>query len=110
MEVVYEGIRLTPEYIAESALQEGVHVVGLSLLSGSHPTLLPEVNRCMQERGIGDIPIFAGGIIPQDDLLKFGPNNVRKVYAPRNYNLNQIMSEIVDIVAKANNISLSENG
>jgi (2R)-ethylmalonyl-CoA mutase len=109
MEVVYEGIRLTPEQIAESALQEGVHVVGLSILSGSHPTLLPEVNRCMQERGIGDIPLVLGGIIPQDDLLKLGLDNVRKVYAPRNYNLNQIMSEIVDIVAEANNIKLPEN-
>lgn len=107
MEVVYDGIRLTPEQIAESALQEGVHIIGLSVLSGSHMWLVKEVMRCMQERGIEDIPIVLGGIIPEDDtkkLLEF----VKRVYTPKDYNLNIIMDEIIDVVALSNNIVLDE--
>lgn len=106
MEVVYEGIRLTPAQIAESALQEGVHVVGLSILSGSHLMLVPEVVRCMEERGLKEIPLVLGGIIPDDDIEKMGLDTIRKVYAPKDYNLDQIMSEIADIVAQANDITL----
>jgi len=107
MEVVYDGIRLTPEQIAESALQEGVHIIGLSVLSGSHMWLVKEVMRCMQERGIEDIPIVLGGIIPEDDtkkLLEF----VKGVYTPKDYNLNIIMDEIIDVVALSNNIVLDK--
>ena len=107
MEVVYEGIRLTPEQIAESALQEGVHLVGLSILSGSHMSLVREVVRCMKERGLADIPIVLGGIIPPDDAEKLS-EVVEKVYTPKNYNLTRIMSEIVDVVASANKVRLEE--
>jgi len=106
MEVVYEGIRLTPEQIAESALQEGVHVVGVSLLSGSHLQLVPEVVRCMKERGLEDIPVVLGGIIPEADVEKMKLDAIRRVYAPKDFNLNDIMSEITDIVAEANNLTV----
>jgi (2R)-ethylmalonyl-CoA mutase len=106
MEVVYEGIRLTPEQIAESALQEGVHVVGLSILSGSHLKLVPEVLLGLKERGLEKLPVLLGGIIPENDIRKMPPESIRRVFAPRDYNLNQIMSEIVDIVAAANAVTL----
>ena len=106
MEVVYEGIRLTPEQIAESALQEGVHVVGLSILSGSHLKLVPEVLRGLKERGLEKLPVLLGGIIPENDIRKMPPESIRRVFAPRDYNLNRIMSEIVDIVAAANAVIL----
>jgi len=106
MEVVYEGIRLTPEQIAESALQEGVHVVGLSILSGSHLKLVPEVISALRDRGLKRLPLVLGGIIPQSDLAKMSDECIRRVFAPRDYNLNQIMLEIVDIVAAANHIQL----
>jgi (2R)-ethylmalonyl-CoA mutase len=107
MEVVYEGIRLTPERIAESALQEGVHVVGLSILSGSHLSLVPEVIRCMKQRGLESIPIVLGGIIPKQDIPKMDLSIIRRVYAPRDFDLNRIMNEIIDVVAQANDIKLS---
>jgi (2R)-ethylmalonyl-CoA mutase len=106
MEVVYEGIRLTPEQIAESALQEGVHVVGLSILSGSHLKLAPEVIRGLEERGLGNLPVVLGGIIPEIDLKKMPHASIRRVFAPGDYQLGRIMLEIVDIVAAANGISL----
>jgi (2R)-ethylmalonyl-CoA mutase len=106
MEVVYEGIRLTPEQIAESALQEGVHVVGLSILSGSHLKLVPEVLRGLEERGLGNLPVVLGGIIPEVDLKKMPHASIRRVFAPRDYRLDRIMLEIVDIVAAANGVTL----
>lgn len=108
MEVVYEGIRITPERIAETALQEGVHVIGLSILSGSHLSLVPDIISCMKERGLDDIPIVLGGIIPEEDAKKLDADIVRKVYTPKDYNLNKIMSEIVDVVVAKNNINLDD--
>ncbi len=103
MEVVYEGIRLTPAKIAETAMQEDVHVVGLSILSGSHLQLIPEVTRLMKEKGLGDVPVILGGIIPKADIDALTPDTVRKVYTPKDYNLNAIMSDIVDLVEKGLN-------
>jgi (2R)-ethylmalonyl-CoA mutase len=106
MEVIYQGIRLTPEQIAEAALQEGVHVVGLSILSGSHLFLIPEVLRLMKEKGLGQVPLVAGGIIPESDkniLLKQG---VAKVYTPKDFELNTIMEEIATVAAQARGIDL----
>jgi (2R)-ethylmalonyl-CoA mutase len=104
MEVVYEGIRLTPKHIAESAMQEGVHVVGLSILSGSHTNLVPDVLKYMEERGIGNIPVVLGGIIPENDIQGMFVAGVKKVYTPSDFDLNQIMMDIVDVVAEANHI------
>ena len=106
MEVVYEGIRLTPEQIAESAMQEGVHVVGLSILSGSHAELIPEVMKNMEARGIGDVPVILGGIIPRNDIPAMYGAGVKKVYTPEDFDLNKIMMEITDVVAEANHIEL----
>jgi len=108
MEVVYQGIRLTPDEIAETALQEGVHVIGLSILSGSHTSLVPEVVRCLNERGLAKIPIVLGGIIPEEDVHQMKLPAVKKVYAPKDYRLNQIMTEIVDVVAQAHDVELGK--
>jgi (2R)-ethylmalonyl-CoA mutase len=104
MEVVYEGIRMTPEQIAESALQEGVHAVGLSILSGSHLKLVPEVISCLKQRGLKGVPVILGGIIPQADIEKMHLAGIQKIYTPKDYDLNQIMSEIIDTVASTDTI------
>ncbi len=98
MEVVYQGIRLTPEEIAESALQEDVDVVGLSILSGSHLELIPEVVRILREEGV-EAPVLAGGIIPPADAERLRAAGVDGVYTPKDFDLNRIMGEIVDLVS-----------
>ncbi|MGQ3671135.1 methylmalonyl-CoA mutase family protein [Xanthobacter sp. TB0136] len=98
MEVVYEGIRLTPAEIVNAALEESVHVVGLSILSGSHVPLVRDVMERMRQEGLDDVPVVVGGIIPAEDetaLLSFG---VAAVYTPKNFELNRIMADIVSIV------------
>ena len=106
MDVVYEGIRLTPEQIAESAMQEGVHVVGLSILSGSHRKLIPEVIRQMHRRELNQIPVVLGGFIPEEDMLEMYTAGVSKIYTPKDFNLNQIMYSIAHVVAAANDIDI----
>jgi ethylmalonyl-CoA mutase len=98
MEVVYEGIRLTPAQIAASALQEGVHVVGLSILSGSHRELIPDVIAKLRESG-ADAPVVVGGIIPEADALKLREAGVAAVYTPKDFDLNAIMRDIVGLAA-----------
>uniref|UniRef100_UPI003AA9AEAF methylmalonyl-CoA mutase family protein n=1 Tax=Terasakiella sp. TaxID=2034861 RepID=UPI003AA9AEAF len=98
MEVVYEGIRLTPAQIVNAALEEGVHVIGLSILSGSHIPLVTEVLDRMKEADINDIPLVVGGIIPPEDeavLLKAG---VSRIYTPKDYEINMIMADIVGLI------------
>ena len=99
MEVVYQGIRLTPEQIAESALQEDVDVVGLSILSGSHLELVPEVVRLLAEDGL-NVPVVAGGIIPPEDARSLIESGVAGVYTPKDFDMNEIMAEIIEIVAQ----------
>jgi (2R)-ethylmalonyl-CoA mutase len=98
MEVVYEGIRLTPAEIVNAALEEGVHVVGLSILSGSHVPLVKDVVARMREAGLDDIPVIVGGIIPPDDADTLRAAGVAAVYTPKDYELNRIMADIVRIV------------
>jgi ethylmalonyl-CoA mutase len=98
MEVVYEGIRLTPAEIVNAALEEGVHVVGLSILSGSHVPLVKDVVARMAEAGLEDVPVVVGGIIPPDDEVVLRAAGVAAVYTPKNYELNRIMADIVRIV------------
>jgi ethylmalonyl-CoA mutase len=98
MEVVYEGIRLTPAEIVNAALEEGVHVVGLSILSGSHVPLVKDVVARMAEAGLEDVPVVVGGIIPPDDETVLKAAGVAAVYTPKNYELNRIMADIVRIV------------
>ncbi len=99
MEVIYQGIRLTPEQIAESALQEDVDIVGLSILSGSHLELIPEVVRLLAEEGV-DVPVVAGGIIPPEDAERLREGGVAGVYTPKDFDMNGIMNEMVDLVAE----------
>jgi (2R)-ethylmalonyl-CoA mutase len=98
MEVVYEGIRLTPAQIVNAALEEGVHVVGLSILSGSHVPLVTEVLEGMKKAGLGDVPVIVGGIIPPEDAAILTKAGVARVYTPKDYQLTDIMGDIVDIV------------
>jgi (2R)-ethylmalonyl-CoA mutase len=98
MEVVYEGIRLTPAEIVNAALEEGVHVVGLSILSGSHVPLVRDVVARMREAGLDDVPVIVGGIIPPDDASALKAAGVAAVYTPKDFELNRIMADIVRIV------------
>jgi ethylmalonyl-CoA mutase len=97
-EVVYEGIRLTPARIANAALEEGVHLVGLSVLSGSHLSLVSEVVRRMHDAGIGKIPVVVGGIVPEEDVLRLKAAGVARVYTPKDYDITRIMGELVDLI------------
>jgi ethylmalonyl-CoA mutase len=98
MDVVYEGIRLTPAQIAASALQEGVHVVGLSILSGSHRELIPSVVGALRAKGV-DAPVVVGGIIPEADVEPLKAAGVAAVYTPKDFDLTRIMGDIVALVA-----------
>ena len=98
MEVVYEGIRLTPAEIVNAALEEGVHVVGLSILSGSHVPLVKDIVARMREAGLDDVPLVVGGIIPPEDERLLKAAGVAAVYTPKHFELNRIMADIVRIV------------
>jgi (2R)-ethylmalonyl-CoA mutase len=102
MDVVYQGIRLTPAEIVRSASQEDVHVVGLSILSGSHLPLVRDVVAGLREAGLDEVPVVVGGIIPPEDAQTLKQFGVAAVYTPKDFELNRIMSDLVDIVdAKA---------
>jgi (2R)-ethylmalonyl-CoA mutase len=98
MEVVYEGIRLTPSQIVRAAVDESVHVVGLSILSGSHVPLVRDVMERMRAEGLDDVPVVVGGIIPPADAATLKGFGVAAVYTPKDYELNAIMGEIVRLV------------
>jgi (2R)-ethylmalonyl-CoA mutase len=99
MEVIYQGIRLTPEQIAASARDEDVEVVGLSILSGSHRELVPEIVRLLREAEL-DVPVVVGGIIPAADAQALREAGVARVYTPKDFDLNRIMGEIADLVSE----------
>jgi (2R)-ethylmalonyl-CoA mutase len=99
MDVVYEGIRLTPAQIASSAAQEGVHVIGLSILSGSHAELIPSVIRALADAGAPDVPVVVGGIIPEADAVALREAGVAAIYTPKDWDLNRMISDIVALVA-----------
>lgn len=82
MEVIYTGLRQTPEQIAETALQEDVDVVGLSILSGAHKTLFPRIMNLLKERDLTDIMVFAGGIIPGEDLAEMKKLGIKEIFGP----------------------------
>ena len=82
MEVVYTGLRQTPEQIVNAALQEDVDAIGVSILSGAHMTLFPRILELMKERDIGDVPLFGGGIIPDDDIPRLKDAGVDAVFTP----------------------------
>jgi ethylmalonyl-CoA mutase len=99
MDVVYEGIRLTPAQIAASALQEGVHVIGLSILSGSHRELIPAVMAALRESGV-DVPVVVGGIIPDQDVEPLKQAGVAAVYTPKDFDITRIMRDVVQLVGE----------
>jgi (2R)-ethylmalonyl-CoA mutase len=101
-EVVYQGIRLTPAQIVAAAVEEDVHCVGLSILSGSHRELVPEVLDGLREAGMGDVPVVVGGIIPDADARELRAAGVAGVYTPKDYSMTAIMREIVDAIRSAN--------
>ncbi len=102
MDVVYEGIRLTPAQIAASALQEGVHVIGLSILSGSHRELIPAVIGALHDAEV-DVPVVVGGIIPEQDVAQLEQAGVAAVYTPKDFDISRIMHDIVGIVGAETN-------
>ncbi|WP_170369762.1 protein meaA [Ruegeria arenilitoris] len=95
MDITYDGIRLTPDEIVASAIEQQAHVIGLSILSGSHLPLVQEVMTRLREAGLGDIPVVVGGIIPDEDADRLRSMGVAKVYTPKNFELNAIMGDIV---------------
>jgi (2R)-ethylmalonyl-CoA mutase len=103
-EIVYQGIRLTPQQIAKAALEEGVHLIGLSVLSGSHMELVEDITQELTQLGIADIPVIVGGIIPVDDEKALRARGIAAVYTPKNIDMNAIMSDMVDIIRAANGL------
>ncbi|MBK8745737.1 protein meaA [Propionivibrio sp.] len=103
-EVVYDGIRLTPQQIAQAAQEEGVHMVGLSILSGSHMELVEAVLQELRARDLAGVPVIAGGIIPQEDAEKLMALGVRAIYTPKDFNLNTIMADMVDVIREGNGL------
>jgi ethylmalonyl-CoA mutase len=104
-EVIYQGIRLTPEQIVAAAVAEDVHVVGLSILSGSHMSLVPSVVDGLREAGLGDVPVIVGGIVPESDARTLIQSGVAAVYTPKDFSLTEIMADIVEVIRKANDLS-----
>jgi (2R)-ethylmalonyl-CoA mutase len=100
-EVVYQGIRLTPEQIVAAAVAEDVHLVGISILSGSHMELVPEIIRGLQDAGAGDVPVIVGGIIPDTDARALLELGVAAVFTPKDFGLNEIMGRFVSIIRTA---------
>jgi (2R)-ethylmalonyl-CoA mutase len=103
-EVVYQGIRLTPQQIVAAAVAEDVHCIGLSILSGSHMELVPDVLDGLREAGLSEIPVIVGGIIPDSDGRRLRELGVAAVYTPKDYGLTEIMGGIVDVIRKANGL------
>jgi ethylmalonyl-CoA mutase len=98
MDVVYDGIRLTPAEIVDAARSKNVHVVGLSILSGSHMPLIKDVMTRLRDAGLDDVPVVVGGIIPPDDAAELKQSGVAAVYTPKDFELNRMMSDVLRIV------------
>ncbi len=105
-EVVYDGIRLTPARIAAAALEEGVHVVGLSILSGSHRAQVAEVLSRLRAEGLGDVPVVVGGIIPKTDEVELLAAGVARVFTPKDFQLAKVMAEIVKLLEETDPVLL----
>ncbi|GAB7004031.1 protein meaA [Nocardioides sp. AN3] len=103
-EVIYQGIRLTPEQIVSAAVAEDVHLVGLSILSGSHMDLVPDVLDGLRAAGLDDVPVIVGGIIPDSDARRLLELGVAAVYTPKDFGLTEIMGGFVDVIRRANGL------
>ncbi len=104
-EVIYQGIRLTPEQIVAAAVAEDVHCVGLSILSGSHMELVPQVVQGLREAGLDDVPVVVGGIVPDADARALREAGVAAVYTPKDYDMTGMMSDMVDVIRRANSLN-----
>ena len=104
-EVIYQGIRLTPEQIVAAAVAEDVHCVGLSILSGSHMELVPAVLDGLRDAGLVDVPVIVGGIIPESDAKLLKELGVAAVFTPKDFGLTEIMAGIVEVIRKANGLT-----
>ena len=102
MDISYEGIRLTPDEIVSAALEDDAHVIGLSILSGSHIPLMGDLMEKLSTAGLADIPVVVGGIIPEDDADRLRAMGVAKVYTPKDFELNRIMTDLVELVEPQN--------
>ncbi len=100
-DVIYAGIRSTPKELVETAKKEGVHCVGLSILSGSHVTLAHEVMQRMKDEGLAGVPLVVGGIIPPADEKLLREGGVAAVYTPKNFDLNAIMTDLAHIIERS---------
>jgi (2R)-ethylmalonyl-CoA mutase len=103
-EVVYQGIRLTPEQIVAAAVAEDVHCVGVSILSGSHMELVPQVVAGLREAGLDDVPVVVGGIVPDADARALRDAGVAAIYTPKDYDLTGMMADVVDVIRRANDL------
>ena len=103
-EVVYEGIRLTPSQIARAAQEEGVHLIGLSVLSGSHLELVEDIQAELAKIGAADLPLIIGGIIPEDDARQLMARGVQAVFTPKDVDMNTIMARMVNIIRCSNGL------
>jgi len=97
MEIDYAGIRLTPDEIVSAALREEPHVIGLSILSGSHMPLVADLMEKLRAEGLGHVPVVVGGIIPEEDANRLNAIGVARVYTPKDFELNRIMGDIVTL-------------
>jgi (2R)-ethylmalonyl-CoA mutase len=103
-EVVYQGIRLTAAQIVAAAVEEDVHVVGLSVLSGSHMQVVPDVLRGLEEAGAGDVPVVVGGIVPEADAARLRELGVAQVFTPKDFSLTAVLSDVVEVVRRAHGL------
>ncbi|MEZ5194030.1 MAG: methylmalonyl-CoA mutase family protein [Nocardioides sp.] len=103
-EVIYQGIRLTPQQIVAAAVAEDVHCVGLSILSGSHMELVPEVLEGLRAAGLTDVPVVVGGIIPESDAALLRARGVAAIYTPKDFGLTEIMAGIVEVIRAAHDL------
>ncbi len=106
LEVVYQGIRLTPQQIVAAAVAEDVHCVGLSVLSGSHMQLVPDVLEGLRAAGAGDLPVVVGGIIPEADARELRRLGVAAVFTPRDYSITATIGEVVQVVRAARGLDV----
>ena len=102
LDVVYQGIRLTPGQIVNSALEESVHIIGLSILSGSHLKILSDITSLLRQKKMSGIPIIVGGIIPERDFKRLHKMGIKKIYTPKDFDLNKIIMDVSSIVEESN--------